>query len=201
MIVTKPGHSLEAEAFDADYLLELQKQIRSSRYFAVNNLNRDFVGTRGFSIVFRRSAMARVVADFPWTEPYLEQALRADCNAFYLNPLQLTEGSHVAPHIDRSLRAYVLDVLPPLQVSVLYVEVPKDLRGGGLVLRRGKKFLGRVLPQEGLLVKFHGDLEHAVDKVDTPGLRLSLVCEQYRLDETELLDVPEYVIESRAKSY
>ena len=199
--VSKPGHTLQAGAFDRDYLLELQKQIRSSRYFAVNNLNRDFVATRGFSIVFRRSALARVTTEFPWTEQYLKLALREDCNAFYLNPLQLAEGSHVAPHIDRSLRAYALDVLPPLQVSVLYIEVPNDLRGGGLVLRRGKKFLGRVTPQEGLLVKFHGDLEHSVDKVDTSGLRLSLVCEQYRLDESELADVPDYIIESRAKSY
>jgi len=201
MTVSKPGHTLQADAFDADYLFELQKQIRSSRYFAVNNLNRDFVGTRGFSIVFRRSAIKRVTDEFPWAAPYLKQALREDCNAFYLNPLQLTEGSHVSPHIDRSLHAYVVDVLPPLQVSVLYIEVPKDLRGGGLVLRRGKKFLGRVQPQEGLLVKFHGDLEHSVDKVDTPGLRLSLVCEQYRLDESELAGMPEFTVESRSKSY
>tara|TARA_R110002072_G_scaffold186086_2_gene342984 strand:+ start:222 stop:503 length:282 start_codon:yes stop_codon:yes gene_type:complete len=50
MPVSKPGHTLQANAFDADYLFELQKQIRSSRYFAVNNLNLDFVGTRGFSV-------------------------------------------------------------------------------------------------------------------------------------------------------
>jgi hypothetical protein len=199
--VTKPGHTLQDSAFDAAYLFDLRQQIRNCRYFAVNNLNRDFVGTRGFSIVFRRSAMQRVIDEFPWTAPYLAKALHADCNAFYLNPLQLTEGSHVAPHIDRSLHAYAVDVLPPLQVSVLYIEVPEGLRGGGLVLRRGKKFLGRVTPKEGLLVKFHGDLEHAVDKVDTPGLRLSLVCEQYLLDEQELAEVPEFTIESRAKSY
>lgn len=201
MQVSKPGHTLHSDAFDRDYLFELQKQIRSSPYFAVNNLNRDFVGTRGFSIVFRRSALARVIEQFPWTEQYLKLALRDDCNAFYLNPLQLTEGSHVSPHIDRSLHAYVVDVLPPLQVSVLYVEVPKGLRGGGLVLRRGKKFLGRVAPLEGLLLQFHGDLQHAVDKVETPGLRLSLVCEQYRLDDSELEGMPEYTVESRAKSY
>ena len=141
------------DACDADYLFELQKQIRSSRYFAVNNLNRDFVGTRGFSVVFRRSAQGRVIEQFPWLERYMKLALRDDCNAFYLNPLQLTEGSHVAPHIDRSLHAYVADVLPPLEVSVLYIEVPKGLRGGGLVLRRGKKFLGRVFHVRNLLLR------------------------------------------------
>jgi hypothetical protein len=195
------GHTLHEGLFDADYLADLRVQIRKSRYFTQNNLNRDFVGTRGFSIVFHRSALPRVQAEFPWSASYLEKALRGDCNAFYLNPLQLTAGSHVAPHIDRSLRAYVLDIDPPLQVSVLYVEVPNAMRGGDLVLRRGRKFLGRVTPREGLFVQFDGDLEHGVDRVDSPGQRLSVVCEQYLLDPQELGQVPEYAIESRAKSY
>ena len=195
------GHTLHEGVFDADYLAELRVQIRKSRYFTQNNLNRDFVGTRGFSVVFHRAALPRVQAEFPWSARYLDQALRQDANAFYFNPLQLTAGSHVSPHIDRSLRAYVLDVNPPLQVSVLYAEVPNGMRGGDLVLRRGKKFLGRVTPREGLLVQFDGDLEHGVDRVETPGQRLSLVCEQYLLDEQELEQVPEYAIETRAKVY
>lgn len=195
------GHTLHPDAFAADYLALLRQQIRKSRYFTTNNLNRDFVGTKGFSVVFQRPQLARVVAEFPWTAPYLQRALRADCNAFYLNPLQLEQGSVVAPHIDRSLRAYVLDVDPPLGVSVLYVDVPAGLRGGELVLRRGKKFLGRVTPQEGLLVQFDGDLEHAVERVDSPGQRLSLVCEQYALDDEQQAQVPDYRIETRAKLY
>ena len=195
------GHTLHPAAFPTEQLVELRQQIRRHRCFTTNNLNRDFVGTRGFSIVFRRTAMARVAAEFPWSRAYLERALRPDCNAFYLNPLQLEQHSHVAPHIDRSLRSYVLDVLPPLAVSVLYVEVPAGMRGGRLTLRRGKRFLGRIEPQDGLLVTFDGDLEHAIERVDTPGLRLSLVCEQYALDADELEQVPEYRIESRAKSY
>jgi hypothetical protein len=195
------GHTLQADAFPADYLALLRQSIRQSRWFTTNNLNRDFVGTRGFSVVFHAAARARVEHEFPWCAPYLARALRADCNAFYLNPLQLQQGSHVAPHIDRSLRAYVLDVDPPLQVSVLYVDVPAGLRGGELVLRRGRKFLGRVVPRAGLLVQFDGDLEHGVDRVDTPGLRLSLVCEQYLLPEAQLAQVPAFRIESRARSY
>jgi len=195
------GHTLHPDAFGGDYLALLRQGIRRSRYFTTNNLNRDFVGTRGFSIVFHAGARDRVIADFPWCEPFLARALRGDCNAFYLNPLQLQLGSHVAPHIDRSLRAYVLDIDPPLQVSVLYVDVPKDLRGGELVLRRGRKFLGRVPPREGLLVQFDGDLEHGVERVDAEGLRLSLVCEQYLLSEQQLAMVPPYRIESRAKAY
>jgi hypothetical protein len=195
------GHTLHEGAFGPDHLAALRAQIRKSPYFTVNNLNRDFVGTRGFSVVFQRTALPRVQAAFPWSAPFLERALRPDCNAYYLNPLQLEQGSYVAPHIDRSLRAYVLDVDPPLQVSVLYVDVPDGMRGGGLVLRRGRKFLGRVTPRAGLLVQFDGDLEHGVDRVDTPGLRLSLVCEQYLLAASELAQVPEYAIESRKQAY
>jgi hypothetical protein len=84
---------------------------------------------------------------------------------------------------------------------VLYVDVPDELCGGDLVLRRGRKFLGRVTPRAGLLVQFDGDLEHAIDRVDSPGLRLSLVCEQYLLAAEQLALVPAYRIESRAKAY
>lgn len=195
------GHTVSVEAFDQDYLDTLRQQIRKSRLFTTNNLNRDFVGTQGFSVVFRRERLPRVVVEFPWAERYLQRALRADCNAFYLNPLQLAQGSVVRPHIDRSLHAYVLDIDPPRAVSVLYVDVPPDLRGGDLVLRRGKKFLGRVTPRAGMLVEFEGDLEHAVERVDSAGKRLSLVCEQYALEDEQLAMVPDYRIETRAKSY
>ncbi len=195
------GHTLQHGAFPPDHLAHLRLQIRRSRFFTVNNLNRDFVGTRGFSIVFRKDALERVQREFPWTAPYLAAALRPACNAFYLNPLQLEQGSHVAPHIDRSLRSYVLDIDPPHQVSVLYVDVPAGLRGGRLELRRGRRLLARIAPENGLLVHFDGDLEHAVERVDTPGLRLSLVCEQYALDPEELARVPDFRVESRARAY
>jgi hypothetical protein len=195
------GHRCSPAAFEPAYLLEVRQQVRQCRYFTLNNLNRDFVGTRGFSVVFRREALARVQSEFPWSAPYLERALRPDCNAFYFNPLELELGSHVAPHIDRSLRSYVLDIDPPVMVSVLYVEVPAHMRGGELVLRRRKKFLGRVAPAAGLLVEFDGDLEHSVERVDSQGQRLSLVCEQYALEGEQLAMVPEYRIESRARTY
>jgi hypothetical protein len=195
------GHTLEPRAFDPAYLADVRHHVRKSPYLRANNLNRDFVGTRGFSVVFHRTALARVIDALPWSEPFLQKALRPDCNAFYFNPLELAQGSHVAPHIDRSLRSYVLDIDPPLAVAVLYVDVPRPLRGGDLLLRRGKKFLGRITPEEGLLVTFDGDLEHAVERVDVPGKRLSLVCEQYELRDDELADVPEFVIESQQARY
>ncbi|MCE9637228.1 MAG: 2OG-Fe(II) oxygenase [Planctomycetes bacterium] len=193
--------TVQPNAFEAAYLRTLRKQIHSSRFFTVNTLNRDFVGTRGFSIVFRRETVARVAREFPYFARYLDVALTPDCNAFYLNPLHLVGGSRVDPHIDRSLRSYCAEVAPPVLVSVLYVEVPPAMRGGDLVLSRGKKHLGRVTPSENTIVRFDGDLTHSVERVETDGSRLSLVCEQYRLTPDELDKVPEFTIETRAKAY
>jgi hypothetical protein len=86
------------QAFPASYLSKLQRRILNCPYFAVNNLNRDFVNTKGFSVVFRRSHLSTVTEHFPYFGRYLEQALQPDCNAFYLNPLLLKAGSRVDPH-------------------------------------------------------------------------------------------------------
>ena len=187
----------KTNAFTASYLDDLRGGISACPYFAVNNLNRDFVGTKGFSVVFQRSHLETVTEKFPFFKPYLDLALEPDCNAFYLNPLLLQEGSRVDPHIDRSLRSYCKTINPPDSVSVLYVQVPSALQGGELVLRDHKRQVGQVKPQVNLLIHFQGDLTHSVNAVKVPGTRLSLVCEQYNLDESELREIPEFTIESR----
>lgn len=196
-----PAHEEHPRCFAPDYLRRLKRAIRASPHFATHTLNRDFVGTRGFSVVFRATARSRVAVEFPDFEPYLRRALRPDCNAFYLNPLWLEGGSRVDPHVDRSLRSYCKEVLPPVCVSVLYVEVSSDLRGGELVLARGRKHLARIRPTTNTLVHFDGDLTHSVEPVAGPGTRLSLVCEQYALSADELERIPEYAIETRARRY
>ena len=192
-----PYYRQQAQAFPPQYLSKLQAQVLACPYFAVNNLNRDFVGTKGFSVVFRRSHLPIVVQQFPYFGPYLEQALQADCNAFYLNPLLLKSGSRVDPHIDRSLRSYCKTIEPPAIVSVLYITVPPDLVGGELVLRSRSRQVGQVFPRTNTLVFFQGDLTHAVNPVQATGDRLSLVCEQYCLVEAELEQIPEFRLESR----
>ena len=187
----------KTNAFAASYLDDLRGGILACPYFAANNLNRDFVDTKGFSVVFRRSRLETVAQKFPFFKPYLDFALEPACNAFYLNPLLLQEGSRVDPHIDRSLRSYCKTVNPPDSVSVLYVQVPSVLQGGELVLRDHKRQVGQVKPQVNLLIHFQGDLTHSVNAVKVPGTRLSLVCEQYNLDESELREIPEFTIESR----
>jgi predicted 2-oxoglutarate/Fe(II)-dependent dioxygenase YbiX len=185
------------QAFTPTYLNELKGQILACPYFAVNNLNRDFVATKGFSLVFRRSHLATVEQRFPYFKPYLHRVMQPECNAFYLNPLLLTMGSRVDPHIDRSLRSYCKTIDPPLIVSVLYVEVPTDLMGGELILRSQKRQVGQIRPQPNTLLFFKGDLTHSVNAVTSSSTRLSLVCEQYSLDDDQLEDIPEFTIESR----
>jgi hypothetical protein len=188
----------QRDAFPLPYLNDLRGEILACPYFAVNNLNRDFVGTKGFSVVFRRSHLGEVERQFPFFKPYLKQALQPTCNAFYLNPLMLQQGSRVDPHIDRSLRSYCKTVEPPAVVSVLYIQVASDLQGGELVLRNHKQQVGQIKPQINTLLFFQGDLTHSVTAVASSDRRLSLVCEQYSLSDDELQHIPEFTIESRA---
>jgi hypothetical protein len=185
-------------AFPSNYLSDLWGEIQACPYFTINNLNRDFVGTKGFSMVFQRSGLAEVEQQFPFFKPYLNLALQPTCNAFYLNPLLVKEGSRVDPHVDRSLRSYFKTIEPPVLVSVLYVQVPSDMKGGELVLHYHKRQVGQIKPQMNTLLYFQGDLTHAVNPVKTPGNRLSLICEQYSLSEAELQKIPQFTVESRA---
>ena len=188
----------QPEAFAAAYLHNLRGGIQSCRYLATNNLNRDFVATKGFSVVFTHQGRAEVDRQFPYFKPYLDAALLPDCNAFYLNPLLLKQGSRVDPHVDRSLRSYCKTIDPPQQVSVLYVQVPTDLASGELVLQRGRQRVAQIKPQTGLLLHFQGNLTHSINAMASAGSRLSLVCEQYCLDAKALWDIPEFLVESRA---
>ena len=192
------SYQIQHNAFPDRYLQKLWQHINANSYFVVNNLNRDFVKTKGFSIVFRRDGLLMVEQKFSFFKPYLDIALQSDCNAFYLNPLLLCEGSRVDPHVDRSLRSYCKTVDPPFLVSVLYVRIPEKMNGGELVLKAGKRQIGKITPQVNALVYFQGDLTHAVNPVNTVGNRLSLVCEQYRLTASELEDIPMFTVESRA---
>ncbi|MBC7545409.1 MAG: 2OG-Fe(II) oxygenase [Candidatus Sericytochromatia bacterium] len=191
------------QAVSAVYLEDLKKQILACKYLATNNLTADFVGSRGFSVVFTRAGMGRVIEQFPFFETYVATLLDADCNAFYLNPLVLASASRVNPHIDRSLRAYCPTVETPLLVSVLYVTLPEDMSGGELVLTHRKRQVGRIVPAVNKVVRFQGDLTHQVSPVVTQGkgLRISLVCEQYRLEAGPLAQIPEMGIESQNRRY
>jgi hypothetical protein len=197
-LLTYSYYHQHSQVFSQQYLRELKGQILACPYFAVNNLNRDFVGTKGFSIVFQRSHLATVKQQFPYFTPYLDRVLQPDNNAFYLNPLLLQQGSRVDPHVDRSLRSYCEAIDPPAVVSVLYIDVPAGLQGGELVLRSHKHQVGKIQPQSNTLLFFQGDLTHSINLMTSAGQRLSLVCEQYCLEDEQLQEIPSFRIESRA---
>jgi len=190
-------YQLQNNVLSDHYLNKLWHKINSNSYFAVNNLNRDFVQTKGFSVVFRRDGLSLVEQKFPFFKLYLDMAIHPECNAFYLNPLLLEQNSRVDPHIDRSLRSYCKMIKPPLLVSVLYVRIPENMSGGELILQSAKRVVGKITPQTNSLVYFQGDLTHAVTPVKSIGSRLSLVCEQYILTSSEIEDIPMFTIESR----
>lgn len=191
-------YTVQSDVLSPRQLSRLWEKVNTSSYFTVNNLNRDFVNTKGFSLVFTRAGLAQAEKEFPFFKPYLERALQPDCNAFYLNPLLLSQGSRVDPHIDRSLRSYCKTIDPPWLVSVLYVRLPEPMAGGELVLSLGKKQVGIITPQVNSLVLFQGDLTHSVNALKTTGQRLSIVCEQYSLTSAQLEEIPSFTVESRA---
>ncbi len=190
-------------AFSPEWLETVRQAVVSSPLLASSTLNARFTGTLGFSIAFRREGLDKMSHHFPAFGPYLEAVLHPRGNAFFLNPLVIHHGHHVAPHIDRSLKSWTVPDIPPfpLKVSVLYVDVPEDLQGGELVLHR----LGpvtTVVPAPNLLVQFHGKLRHEVKAVtselkDRP--RISLVCEHYRLPPELLERVPDFFVRTKRK--
>jgi len=195
-ITHNQSYSLREKAFDLDYLQILEKEILSSPYLGSSQLSDSFMGTKGFSVAFKTEGIEQVKQNFPFLQSYLQTALKPTCNAFYLNPLIIQRGGEVEAHVDCSLSKYVEVQTIPNFVSVLYVKVPADLEGGELVLKRSKFTIGTIQPQENTLLYFQGDLTHSVNQVKSSQLRISLVCEQYTLVETQLKQIPILKIES-----
>jgi hypothetical protein len=140
-------------------------------------------------MTFTQSGRAKLEARFPLVAPFLRCAIKRRANAWYLNLLVISQGGSIARHVDATLHA------TPIVVSVLYLSAP----GGELVLSRGERELHRITPREGSLVNFDGSLDHAVTAFEGPGLRASLVLEQYRFrDQAALAAIPEFKLDSRA---
>ena len=74
-------YQLQTNVLPNNYLNDLWGEIQSSPYFAINNLNRDFINTKGFSVVFQRQGLPKVIEKFPFFKPYLDLALQPNCNA------------------------------------------------------------------------------------------------------------------------
>lgn len=199
----RPLFRADVGVFEQAFLDQTAQFVRHHPLLSVTTLNTGFSGTEGFSIAMTRSGLPRLEKSFPLFHRYLEKVVPDRCNAFFINPLVIAEGSRVAPHIDRSLSSWCRPDLPPypLKVSVLYLEVPPDLVGGRLLLHPPRlAFLKKpeIVPQTGLLFEFRGDLRHEVAEVrqaKTP--RISLVMEHYELPPYLLRKIPDFFVRSK----
>lgn len=198
--VHRTPEALSAEATEA-----IRGAILGSSMLDESNLSTQFKGTYGFSITFRREAVAEVKARFPAFAPFLDTALLPGCDAFLLNPLLVHNGRGVATHIDRSLEFYSSSIGCPVAVSVLYVQVPTQLAGGELRLYHRGMRVAALSPQPRSLVTFRGDMVHEVAAVEAgaPELsaaRISLVVEQYRVPPALRERVPRFDLRNRTEA-
>jgi hypothetical protein len=185
---------LRLDLFDASSLARMRAGILASPYLGGSALSEAFEGTRGYSVIFTRPAIPRLVEELPHLRDFVERVLLSWCNAFYLNPLIMASGSEVGEHVDCTLAREGNRDLRPLFVTVLYVDVPKDLQGGELVLIDRGREVGRITPRRGGVAHFAGSLRHRVLPLQATSPRISLVCEQYRLDEQALSTTPAFQI-------
>lgn len=176
--------------------------VKKSPLLAGTTLNVRFTGTEGFSIALTRSGLPRLKRSFPLFHEFLEAVTPDRANAFFINPLCIAEGAHVAPHVDRSLNTWTRPELPPfpIKVSVLYLDVADDLEGGNLLLYPPLMAFHkkpRITPKTGVLFEFRGDLRHEVAAVKQSSRpRISLVTEHYQMPPYLLRKIPEFFVKS-----
>jgi hypothetical protein len=187
-------YKLTRSALEADALTELEEGIVQSPHLGPSPLGAEFVRTEGFSIVFRRQALSRVLGHFPWLERCLGRATFRGTNAFYVNPLVLEVGSRADAHADCRVLVHENVRIVPTLVSVLYVHCPPDLVGGTLHLGVGTEHEVRIQPASGDLVHFKGDVVHSVSEMKAGAARVSIVCEQYNLSDDLLARYPELLV-------
>lgn len=208
-----------AKALREPEFVALRDALMSSPFVAKSQLNGAFATSRGFGVAFTAAGRAQVEERIPPLAPFFALAIDTlpqtrlqafwsrrrvpEPNAWYLNLLLVGTAGGVAPHIDATLaRAAGVDAATPSVVSVLYLQVPREGRGGELVLARGRALVGVVHPVERTLLHFKGDLEHQVRALeDAPqdAARASLVLEQYHFEPDALARLPAFRLDSRAK--
>lgn len=188
--MAKGFYSVQKHVLDPCSLTNLLKGICESAYLGKSPLGEEFVNTLGYSLIFRRSSLGEVVANFPYLEPYLIAVMFEGTNAFYVNTLILNGTSKVNAHIDcRLLSPQNIRIIPNL-VSVFYAEVSREMAGGKLILNIGKDEEVTLTPETNSVIHFLGKVIHCVSEVTNPERRISVVCEQYNLDDDVLEAFP-----------
>lgn len=187
-------YAIKKYTFSEEYLAGLMHHLMSSPYLASSPLGKEFVNTKGFSIVFTRSQLSDVLESFPYLKIFLDAVLFPKCNAFYINPLVLQGGSRVDPHVDCRLVISENARIIPNLVSVLYVHAEPNITGGEFILNAGRDEETTIKPLTNLLLHFRGNIIHSVREVQGLHTRVSLVCEQYNLPDSVLRGFPGFEI-------
>jgi len=191
-----PHSSVFAErhnAFTSAECCALAKRLLDSALTEKNRLSSAFEGSAGFQAVFRRDGLNEFCTSLPMLVPFFEVAATPAGDAFFINALIVCDGVEVKPHLDCSLDPFLPSHTAPEMVSVLYVQVPKDLRGGTLQLY-GHGEVSEITPSVGLLVQFCGDTAHAISEVRTSSERISVILEEFQLGESLLGSIPKFSI-------
>lgn len=190
-------HRRRSDTLTGPELKALLGTVLESPYLAASDLNEGFSGTKGFSLLFRRDQLERAKKLMPSLNPYFEKVLKAEANAFFLNPLVIHGGGAVRAHADKTLSSYLKSVPYPFCVSVLYLSLPQPRTGGDIVFHR---WFGRhtISPRENLLLEFPGWLKHEVTELhsESPDPRVSIVLEQYELSEKSLQELIPWHLDS-----
>jgi len=163
-----------------------------------------FSKTRGFVVKFNLEGEEKFRSheDYRCFAGVFDKLRLPDANAFVMNILLCELGEYdeynadalsVGLHLDTTVGIYSRHTFVAHQVSVLYSSVPSDMEGGDLELfPYGDGYpdaaappLESVAPKENLLVTFRGDAFHQVRsyRTKTGSERISLVLEQYKIDE------------------
>lgn len=88
-------------------------------------------------------------------------------------------------HIMRKQNIPSIYVKPPIETTVYYLDICKQMRGGELVFEQFK-----FKPESNTLITFPGNLPHSVSSIDySTKPRLSIVCEKYKLYKTALKEI------------
>lgn len=212
--------SLQHRRFAPDVVERTRSALLSSPLLDRSPLYGSFRATRGFAAIFRHDGIAvlherlpdlaffvdhilsktELNALWPW---WARLTMRVPTpNAFYLNVLVVPQGAKVDRHVDATLRGPSGEAQAlPARVSVLYLLVPPDMKGGQLRLHAGARHVGDVTPREGSLLHFNGALAHEVlpfESADPKAVRLSIVCEQYALTAEALSRLEPFQLQSKA---
>ena len=207
----QPLVKIERDYFDNDTFATLKRCATQNALLGVNPLEEAFSATRGLIVRYTRDGLADLARDehLRCFEAFARTVRRPTANAFVLNVVEAkpSETEPIRYHIDQSFPVkFALGHHVAETVSVLYVSVPDDMRGGELEVRKvpdayldahglkaraavardgGQVEAADVGPVENALVTFRGDAHHRVRPFSTnePGARrVSLVLEQYRLE-------------------